>query len=168
LFGGRPGLPSLLAIITSFVLAPFHPFGLIVAVIPFTLGYKTGRSTLLPLNPTDTFSPRVKVSDEEYGYIAEDFIVQMSERTAQRIFSSEQVPWPDKMSLWFSGLGFGLYKIAPMLALGTTWFYVTIWSLANLEGELWGRSYPLLFILSLPYGTAIGNLVKQVKGHRGR
>lgn len=164
----RKGLPSLLAIITSFVLAPFHPFGLAIAAMPFILGYKAGRSTSLPVNPTDTFSPRVKVSDEEYGYRAEQFRELMYSIATQRFLLSEWVPWPDKMSLMFTWHGFGLYRRAPLLAAVATPFHVAIWSLANLEGELWGSHSLLLFLLSLPYGTALGNLVKYVKAQRGR
>lgn len=162
----RPGLSSLLAIIISFVLSPFHPFSFVVAVMPFALGYKAGRSTSLPVNPTDTFSSRVKVDDVEYRYRSEQFIELIKTYTVHRFLLSENVPWPDKMSLLYTRLGFSLYKGAPVIALLTSSFYLIIWNLVNLEGELMNPLSFLLFMLSLPYGTAMGELIKYIKGHR--
>lgn len=166
----RPGLPTLLSIIITFLLlVPFHPFGILIAIIPFILGYIPGRSTSIPVNPTDTFSPRRKVSPIEYNRIAENFINWMnyeitSGRIANSFFANEYVPYPDKLSLLHQRLGFGLYRKAPVIALIMSCFYLIIWPISIYEGE--SPLYILLFMLSFPYGTVIGELVKYVKGHK--
>ena len=164
----RPGLPTLLSIIIAFLLfVPFHPLRIAIAFIPFILGYVAGRSTSIPLDPTDTFSPKKKVSPIEYNHMAENFSKLIdSGRIVNSFFLNENVPFPDKLSLLYQRFGFGLYRKAPVIALITSPFYLIIWSLSIYEGSLESPSSILLFMLSLPFGTAIGELVKYVKGHK--
>ncbi|MFQ5880123.1 MAG: hypothetical protein ACE5IZ_08130, partial [Dehalococcoidia bacterium] len=159
---------SLLSIIASFVLAPFHPLGVAVALVPFGIGYLAGRSTSVPIDSTDAFSPRVDVRDTEYGYRAAQFSNMMRSQAAEDFLSSDRMPVPDQLSVMATWYGFGLFRNAPSLALSATWLYLAIWSLANWEGKLWETSSALLFLLSLPYGTAIGLLVKHVAADPGR
>lgn len=162
----RVGVPLLAAIIISFLLAPFHPVGIVIAAIPFTIGYICGRSTRVSINPVDTFSPKIKLRDEEYDLRATQLIEFAKTDRMSRIFLSENIHGPDKMSMMHELIGFHLYKNAPIIALLTSCFYLFIWSLVNLEGQLLGELSLFLFMLSFPYGTTIGELVKYIKGHR--
>ena len=162
----RAGVPHLVAIIISFLLLPFHPRGIITAAIPFTIGYICGRSTRVSINPSDTFSPRIKLSDEEYNLRATQLIELEKGVEMERMILSENIQWTDKMSMMHELMGFHLYKRAPIIALLTSCFYLFIWSFVNLEGQLQGELSLFLFMLSFPYGTTIGELVKYIKGHR--
>jgi len=162
----RAGVPHLVAIIISFLLAPFHPLGIITVAIPFAIGYICGRSTRVSINPFDTFSQRIKLRDEEYNLRAAQLIELEKGVEMERIFLTENIDWTDKMSLMFELMGFHLYKRAPIIALLTSSFYLFIWSLVNLEGQLLGELSLFLFMLSFPYGTTIGELVKYIKGHQ--
>jgi hypothetical protein len=160
----RAGVPQFSAIVLTFVLmTAFNPFSMIVSIVPFLLGFLAGRSTKVALIPTDTFSPRVKLSDVEYAYRAEQHYRFLHTRVAGRFFSDPRIPAPDKLSLLSQG--FGIYRHARLLALLSSWFYFSVWNVASYSGNR--DLYIVLCILSLPQGTAFGMLWKYVRGHPG-
>ena len=158
----RSGIPHLGAILVAFALSPFDPLAVVVAALPFTLGFLSGRSTKIALDPTDVFSPRVKLSDEEYSLQAETHHRMLGSLAAKHFFHNPHVHPTQKIPFLFQG--FGLYRHARGIALAASWFYITIWGWANMGG---GELYLLVFVLSLPFGTAMGFLWKYIKGHPG-
>jgi len=158
----RAGVPHLGAILVAFLLSPFHPLAIVVAIVPFALGFLTGRSTKIAMDPTDPFSPRIKLSCEDYSRVAEQRHQFARSPAAQLFYENPRIHWTGKLSFLFQG--FGLYRHARGLALATSWLYISIWGWAN-SGN--GDLYVLLFLLSLPFGNAMGSLWKYAKGHPG-
>lgn len=161
----RLGIPEFGAIILAFGMSPLDLMAILWAVLPSILGFISGRSTKVLLDPTDITSPRVKLSDEEYAYRAEQYQMIMKSSEAQRFFLSPYHDVIEKQTMLFEGQRFGLYRHARSLALLTSLFYFSIWSAAN---QSYGTElYLLLCILSLPFGHVMGLLWKYIKGHPG-
>jgi len=159
----RAGVPHLAAIIVAFALSPFHPIAVVAAAPLFILGFVSGRSTKVHIDPTDVLSQRIKVSDVEYAHLAAQQLRMLQSATAAKFFLSPRFHWTQKLSFIFQG--FGLYRHARGIAVSTSWFYITVWSAASLNGS--GELLLLLFMLSLPFGTSMGLLWKYIKGHPG-
>lgn len=159
----RSGIPHLAAIMVAFTLSPFHPIAVVVAALPFIIGFISGHSTKVRIDPTDALSQRIKMSDEEYAHLAEQHHTMLSSIGTQRFFHSPHVHPTQKLSFLFQG--FGLYRHARGIALTTSWFYIMVWSTASVTGS--SELFFLLFMLSLPFGISMGLLWKYIKGHPG-
>ena len=161
----RLGVPELGAIVLAFGMSYFDYAALLWAIIPFLLGFISGRSTRVLLDPTDVTSPGVRLPDEEYAYRAEQYKLIMQSPEVQQYFLSPCHAPTEKLTLLFEGQGFGLYRHARILALLTSLFYITIWSTANQFHNT--ELYVLVCMLSLPFGYTIGLLWKYIRGHPG-
>ena len=161
----RSGVVHLAAILVAFAMSPFHPITVAVASLPFVLGFKSGRSTKVPIDPTDVLSHKIKVTDEQYFHLAEQHHAMVGSLQIQRFLLSPHIDPTQKLSFLFQGFGFGLDRYARGIALATSWFYITIWSAAAMTGS--NELQILLFMLSLPFGTSMGQLWKYIKGHPG-
>jgi hypothetical protein len=157
----RSGITQLLSILFTFILAPFNPIAIVIAIVPFILGFICGRSTRVPSDVTDRFSPRIKCSDIGYAKLVERHEYLISNLAIQEQMLSPYLSVHSKLSLLFPS-GFGIYRHSRSLAMVTSLGYLTIWGSAN---EGYSDLYGLLFFLSLPFGTAMGFLWKYLKGH---
>lgn len=157
----RKGIAHFASIITGFLLTPFHPYALLFALFPFSLGFIAGRSTKIHLDPTNILSERIKISDIEYARHAEHYFRTIASGRAMRFFGSRYVHPTAKLAYLFQGLG--LYQHARGISLAMTWFYLWIWNATNMTGAT--ELNVLVAMLGLPYGTSIGLLWKYIKGH---
>lgn len=159
-----PGIPVFGAVFTALILSPFHPVVLAISAIPFVIGFRVGRSTKVALDPTDAFSQRVKLSDEEYAVRIENINEAIMSARGQEYFHSPYVSPTNKLTLLFEGNN--LYSLSRGVATTYSLLYFPIFSTAVYPGGT-GFTF-ILFLLSFPYGYSIGMLWKYMKGNRVR
>jgi hypothetical protein len=93
-----------------------HPMFLLVSALPTYIGFRVGGTTSVPYDPTETFSPRIRLSPKAYDTWARNLLGQ---RSTTRLLSSSNVTPDRKLSLLFSIGGALLHVHAAAVILMT-------------------------------------------------
>src|ERR1035441_7897656 len=153
------GLPALLSIVATLALCPFEWHSLIAA-IPFIIGFLTGSSTRVSQDPFNVTGRMARLSPLGYARQMDQIRSMSGSRQYYALLTSPNVPVPVKLGLQFQVLSAYLYRAAPVMALTVSPAYFWFWSLLNSRAPQFGDLRPLVILLALPFGTAVGMLVK--------
>src|ERR1043165_7964275 len=144
------GLPTLIATLAALCVSPFHWPTAALAVLPFALGFKSGRTTRVMQIPGD-FLSMVSLTPRAYTAWAKRMALVGYSEEMSALMLSPRLDWSEKMHLIMHMWTAAIYRRAPLWVLITAPFYFWFWSMAN--------TAVLIAMISLPFGAAVGMLL---------
>jgi hypothetical protein len=166
LLGGyRTGTTILLAVLAAFVLTPFHSPVLLVGLVPFALGFATGKSTRVSLDLADPFHT-VELAPQDYHVHQMRLLELKRSRQVSRFMLSSGAHPFEKLQLMMQLQFASMYRSTPLWTVGTSIAYVWFWAMANgPKSELSQAVTVAVLFMSLPYGTMMGRLFTYIRAH---
>jgi hypothetical protein len=160
-----PGLATLLAVLFTAAVCPFTFKGLFIALPLLLAGLWAGKSTRILASGYDRYPP-MRLSPFNYHQRMHE--LRLLSRTGEfnRVLLNPSVDWPTKMDIQVQVLTAYVYRRAASLALIMSLPYLWFWSMLNAHSDETHNVGPLVFMLGLPYGYALGTLVKFIEGSR--
>jgi hypothetical protein len=160
-----PGLATLLAILFTAAVCPFNSTGLLVALPLLLVGFLIGKSTRIMASGYERLPP-LRLSPFDYHQRMQELGLLSRSGQLNRILLNPSVDWATKMDIQVQFLSAYVYRRAAFFALTISLPYLWFWSLLNAHGDETHNAGPLVFMLGLPYGFALGTLVKFIRGSR--
>jgi|GEM_PF-3393823 len=163
--GHRKGATIPLAVAAAFVLVPFHSPLLLLAIIPFALGFASGKTTRVTVDPADPFNT-IELTPQQYHLHQMRLLELKRSRQFGRLMDRPETHMFQKLQLMMEIQGASLYRASPIWTVGLSIFYVWTWAIANGSGdELSAGAKGIVLLAALPYGTLMGRLYTYIRGH---